>query len=137
MTTRIMGFSRKSRATLVAMALSAALIAAALAPSAQAYTPDQVWQEFLPANTWSGYRYGTVLNHHHGSAWYAGSGTVGVCEQVQIYNGGWNGTIVSQICANNTATGGSLSPWNGYSKRIRIKNNSAFGHTIAGALYKP
>ena len=136
MTARTLRSSRGRRGALAALATGIVLIGAALTPPAQAYTPIDVWPEVLPANTWGGYHSPGPAGWDHVSAWYAGSGTVPVCEQTQAFNG-WEWNVVSQICANNTANGGSLAPWSLYSKRARIKNNSAWTHTINGAIYVP
>ena len=128
------------------MVATACVVGAILVPSAQASTIETSWQESLPAGGWSGWHCGFELlgipcpgsNAYwdHAAAWYGGSGTVSVCEQAQLSWGGgdpWN--LVSNICANNTAIGGSISGYGRMYARMRIKNNSSFTHTINGALY--
>lgn len=127
---------RRLRGAAIAMALSAVVGASLMAPAAQAYTPVKTWTEFLGASTWGAWQSSPVKIHDHVSAWYGGAGTVAVCEQAQVWNGAtW--VLVSQICANNSATGGNLAAYNGLDLRARGKNDSGSAHTIDGAIYQP
>jgi hypothetical protein len=130
---------RRGSRWLTAMAVAMVLAVAALgagAQSASAYTECAAsWS--LPSGGWSGWwSCGTTTRMQYMFADYNGAGTVPVCEQVQGYLGSggfWNWQAISTICANNHAQSGDLSVnyW-GYAKQARVKNDSAWTHTIWG-----
>lgn len=140
---RIAGFGRRTKFTLSVLAVAALGMAAFVAPAqASRFHP---WSEFLPANTWGQWHgapgtdswWEDTLSLANAIAAYEGSGTTSVCEQTQVEYSGTGWTLISESCGNNFAISGSLRPWDGGYKRTRVKNNSAFAHTIIGGVETP
>jgi hypothetical protein len=134
---------RRMRFSLSVLVVSALGMAAFVAP-AQAGTLHP-WSEFLPANTWGSWHgapgtdswWEDTLSLRNAFAAYQGTGTVHVCEQTQVNFSGSGWTLISESCNNTSAFSGSLRPWDGGYKRTRVKNDSAFAHTIVGGVETP
>lgn len=108
---------------------------AAITPAARADTGSAqlIWAYLLPAGTWTAWHEPayTEPNYYMTYAWaaYEGSGSVPVCEQVQRLGDTW--ITVSSQCGVNQAWSGNLYQYRTI-KRMRVKNDSAWAHTISG-----
>lgn len=133
-----MAFRRASlRRLLTSLLISGCLavgLGTAAAPAARADTGStQLIQEFLQPGTWTGWYEPpyTEPNYWMTYAWaaYEGSGSASVCEQVQRLGESW--ITVSSQCGVNQAWSGDLWSYRTI-KRIRVKNDSGYAHTIKG-----
>ena len=128
-----MGKSRLAVVVVTALIGALLCLSATLPASAGAYT----WSSSLSPYTWSGYKYEEDALHtfrysQYMRADYNGAGTVSVCEQVQDEDGF---QLMSSKCANNHVISGDLTiAYFGWDKRVRIKNNSQWTHTIWGKI---